>query len=80
MYQKTKLDNGLRVVTHDMRERESVALGLWVAAGGRYENDRIKGVAHFLEHMAFKGSAKYSCDQVKELIEGVGRFRQCVHL
>jgi len=72
MYQKTKFENGLRVVSHDMKERESVALGLWVAAGGRYEVDRIKGAAHFLEHMAFKGSAKYSCDQVKELIEGVG--------
>ncbi len=72
MYQKTKFENGLRVVTHDMKERESISLGLWVAAGGRYESDRIKGAAHFLEHMAFKGSAKYSCDQVKELIEGVG--------
>ena len=72
MYQKTKFENGLRVVTHDMKERESVSLGLWVAAGGRYETDRIKGAAHFLEHMAFKGSPKYSCDQVKELIEGVG--------
>ncbi len=72
MYQKTKLDNGLRIVTHDMSERESVAIGLWVGAGGRYEEDRVKGAAHFLEHMAFKGSAKYSCEQVKELIEGVG--------
>ncbi len=72
MYEKTVLDHGLRVVTHDMRERESVALGFWVGAGGRYEEDRIKGAAHFLEHMAFKGSAKYSCDAVKMLIEGVG--------
>jgi predicted Zn-dependent peptidase len=72
MYQKTTLDHGLRIVTHDMRERESVALGFWVGTGGRYEVDRIKGAAHFLEHMAFKGSAKYSCEEVKTLIEGVG--------
>ncbi|MCB9757998.1 MAG: insulinase family protein [Candidatus Omnitrophica bacterium] len=72
MYEKTVLDHGLRVVTHDMRQRESVALGFWVGAGGRYEEDHIKGAAHFLEHMAFKGSAKYSCDAVKMLIEGVG--------
>ncbi|MCB9771229.1 MAG: insulinase family protein [Candidatus Omnitrophica bacterium] len=72
MYQKTILDHGLRVVTHDMSERESVALGFWVGVGGRYEVDRIKGAAHFLEHMAFKGSAKYSCEKVKMLIEGVG--------
>lgn len=72
MYEKTVLDHGLRVVTHNMRQRESVALGFWVGAGGRYEEDRVKGAAHFLEHMAFKGSAKYSCDAVKMLIEGVG--------
>ncbi len=72
MYQKATLDHGLRIVTHDMRERESVALGFWVGAGGRYEDDKVKGAAHFLEHIAFKGSAKYSCDQVKTLIEGVG--------
>lgn len=72
MYQRSTLDHGLRIVTHDMRERESIALGFWVGIGGRYEEDKIKGAAHFLEHMAFKGSAKYSCDQVKILIEGVG--------
>lgn len=72
MYQKTRLSNGLRVVTKDMRERDSVAVGLWIGGGGRHEEDRVKGVAHFLEHIAFKGSAKYSCDEIKELIEGVG--------
>lgn len=72
MYQRSTLTNGLRVVSHQMQERQSAAVGLWVGAGGRYEQDRIKGAAHFLEHMAFKGSARYSCEKVKELIEGVG--------
>lgn len=72
MYKTTTLDNGLTIVSHDMSERESASIGLWVGAGGRYEHDRIKGAAHFLEHMAFKGSVTYSCEQVKELIEGVG--------
>jgi predicted Zn-dependent peptidase len=72
MYHKTKLTNGLRVVTHQMKERDSVSLGFWVGTGGRYEDDRIKGAAHFLEHILFKGSRNYSCGEIKERIEGVG--------
>ena len=72
MYQKTILDNGLRIVTHDMKERDSLAIGIWVGVGGRYEQDRLKGAAHFLEHVVFKGSDRYSCEQIKELIEGKG--------
>ncbi len=72
MYKKTQLDNGLRVVTHDMKQRDSVSLGLWVGVGGRYEQDAQKGAAHFLEHIVFKGSKKYSCEEIKEKIEGVG--------
>lgn len=72
MYQKTVLDNNLRVVTHDMKDRQSVALGFLIGSGGRYENDDNKGAAHFLEHILFKGSKKYSCSEIKEKIEGVG--------
>ncbi len=72
MYQKTILPNGIKVVTHDMKERDSVALGIWIGVGGRYEDDRVKGAAHFLEHIVFKGSNKYSCSAIKEQIEGVG--------
>jgi predicted Zn-dependent peptidase len=72
MYQKTVLDNGIRIVTHDMKQRESISIGFWIGVGGRYEQDRIKGAAHFLEHIVFKGSRKYSCSEIKELVEGVG--------
>ena len=72
MYRKTTLSHDLRVVTHDMKERESLSLGIWVGSGGRHEEDRVKGVAHFLEHIAFKGSRKYACDEIKEKIEGIG--------
>lgn len=72
MYKKTILQNGLRVVTHNIKDRASIALGFWIAVGGRYEDDRLKGAAHFLEHIAFKGSRKYSCEDIKVLIEGVG--------
>ncbi len=72
IYNKTILDNGLRVITHRMPERQSLSLGIWIKAGGRYENSVNKGVAHFLEHLLFKGTKKYSCRQLKESIEGVG--------
>jgi len=68
----TQLPNNIRVVTKDLKDRDSAAIGIWVAAGGRYETKVNKGVAHFLEHMAFKGSQGYSCDAIKQLIEGVG--------
>jgi len=68
----TTLPNQIRIVTKEFKERESVSIGVWVAAGGRFEAKENKGVAHFLEHMAFKGSAKYSCEQIKQLVEGVG--------
>jgi predicted Zn-dependent peptidase len=71
-YKKTALDNGLRIVGHQMRDRQSVALGIWINAGSRYEPDRFKGISHFLEHLVFKGTKKYSCRNLKESIEGVG--------
>ncbi|TRZ49346.1 insulinase family protein [bacterium] len=71
-YRKTTLDNGIRVVTYNMPQKQSVALGVWIKAGGRYETKENKGIAHFLEHMCFKGSKKYSCRKLKESIEGVG--------
>ena len=72
MYKKTVLNNGLRIITHNIKDRDSIALGFWVGVGGRYEDDRIKGIAHFLEHVVFKGSQKYSGEEIKMRIEGIG--------
>jgi predicted Zn-dependent peptidase len=72
MYKKTKLDNGLRIITNRMPKMQSVALGIWIKVGGRYENSLNKGISHYLEHLLFKGSKKYSCRKIKESIEGVG--------
>ncbi len=72
MYQKSQLKNNITVVSQEFKDRESIAVGVWVGSGGRYEDDRIKGAAHFFEHMAFKGSRKYSCSEIKEKVEGVG--------
>jgi len=72
MYQKTELDNGLRVVSATMPKMQSVALGIWIKVGGRFESHLNKGISHYMEHIAFKGSRKYSCRQIKETIEGKG--------
>ena len=72
MYEKTVLDNGLTLITHDMLDRESIGLGIWVKAGSRFENKNNQGIAHFLEHLLFKGSKRYSCQKIKQSIEGVG--------
>lgn len=72
MYKKTTLKSGLRIVTHYMPKMQSVAVGIWIKVGGRYESEGNKGIAHFLEHLIFKGTKNYSCRQIKESIEGVG--------
>ncbi|MFA5145465.1 MAG: pitrilysin family protein [Candidatus Omnitrophota bacterium] len=71
-YKNTILDNGLKIIAHDMPDRLSLALGIWIKAGGRYESDKVKGISHFLEHLLFKGTKKYSCRKLKESIEGLG--------
>ena len=71
-YQLTTLENGLRVLTIPMANRDSAAVAVWVKAGGRYEPRKISGVSHFLEHMMFKGTPARTTRQIKEEIEGVG--------
>lgn len=71
-YQLTTLENGLRVLTVPMANRESAAVAVWVKAGGRYEPKKISGISHFLEHMMFKGTLTRNTRQIKEEIEGVG--------
>jgi len=69
---KSTLSNGLTVVTHAMPEVETVSLGIWVGAGSRSEQQSEHGVAHFLEHMAFKGTRRRSAREIVEEIEAVG--------
>jgi len=68
----TKLHNDVRVVTSRLEDRNSVGLGIWVKAGGRFEPKRMGGVSHFLEHMLFKGTKHRSTRKIKEDVEGVG--------
>ena len=66
--------NGLRVVTERMPGIASAALGVWVGVGGRHETAAETGVAHFLEHMAFKGTARRTALEIAEAIEDVGGY------
>ena len=70
--QLTSLDNGIRVVTQNMAHLETVSLGIWVSCGARHEKASENGISHFLEHMAFKGTARRSARQIAEEIEQVG--------
>ena len=70
--QVTKLENGLRIVTDQMPTLKTATIGVWVDAGARQETPEIHGVAHLLEHMAFKGTERRSARRIAEEIEAVG--------
>jgi predicted Zn-dependent peptidase len=67
-----KLANGVTVATDHMPEVKTATLGIWVAAGARYEDENEHGISHLLEHMAFKGTARRNALQISEEIENVG--------
>ena len=66
--------NGMRVVTENMPGLKSATLGIWVTTGCRHERADQNGMAHFLEHMAFKGTARRTSLQIAEEIEDVGGY------
>lgn len=68
----TRLPSGLQVVTHDMPELETAALGVFVGAGSRHETESEHGLSHLLEHMAFKGTRRRRACDIAEEIEAVG--------
>ena len=72
--QTHRLKNGFRIVTENMPGLKSASIGIWIKAGGRHESIEQNGVAHFLEHMAFKGTKRRSSLQIAEAIEDVGGY------
>jgi predicted Zn-dependent peptidase len=68
----SKLGNGMRVLTDSMESVETVSIGVWVDVGTRHEPAAINGVAHLLEHMAFKGTKRRSALDIAAEIEAVG--------
>jgi len=72
MYNKTVLNNGIRIVTEEINHVRSVSIGIWVESGSRYENSNTNGVAHFIEHMLFKGTNNRSAFDIVSAIDSVG--------
>jgi predicted Zn-dependent peptidase len=73
MYEKTTLNNGLRIITSNMPHVHSVSLAVFVGAGSCYERDEEAGISHFAEHMLFKGTQRRpSAKEISQDIEGVG--------
>ncbi len=68
----SRLSNGLTVATETLPHFESVALGVWVKSGSRNEHEDEHGIAHLLEHMAFKGTERRSALKIASEIENVG--------
>jgi predicted Zn-dependent peptidase len=69
---KYKLDNGLVVILEPIDSVVSISAGLWVKVGSRHENADQSGYAHFLEHMMFKGTEKYSAKDIARIVDRVG--------
>ncbi len=74
MHRLTTLPNGFRIVSEYMPGLASAAVGVWVMAGARHERAEENGIAHFLEHMAFKGTTRRTALQIAEEIEDVGGY------
>ena len=68
----TELDSGLRVVTEMVPAVRSIALGMWVGVGSRNETDEQQGISHFLEHLLFKGTERFSSEEIDQIFDGMG--------
>jgi predicted Zn-dependent peptidase len=71
-YQKTVLDNGIRVITEQIPYLRSVSIGIWVTTGSRDERPQENGVSHFIEHLLFKGTERRSAFDIAKEIDSVG--------
>src|SRR5687768_13010473 len=74
IYRVSRLSNGVRIATATMPHMRSVAVGLWAGVGGRHETARQGGIAHFIEHLLFKGTARRSAKAITEDVEGLGGY------
>jgi len=68
------LDNGLVLITEQMPQVRSVAVGIWVRSGSRREPAELSGIAHFIEHMLFKGTASRTAEDIAREIERVAGY------
>jgi predicted Zn-dependent peptidase len=72
MVTRDVLPNGLRLLTETMPHMRSVAVGVWLARGSRHEGDHWPGIAHFVEHMLFKGTTSRSAESIAQEADSIG--------
>lgn len=72
MVNKSLLNNGIRVITENIPHAHSVSIGIWVTTGSRHETAETNGVAHFIEHLLFKGTQKRTALDIAREIDSVG--------
>jgi len=66
------LDNGLRILTERMTQVRSISIGVWLTRGSRHETAERGGIAHFVEHMLFKGTSTRSAEDIAQAIDSIG--------
>jgi predicted Zn-dependent peptidase len=71
-YVVSELDSGQRVITERLTHVRSVSLGYWIGAGSRDERPERAGVSHFIEHLLFKGTERYTAQEIAEIFDGLG--------
>src|SRR5256885_7092078 len=67
------LDNGLRLLTERMTQVRSISIGVWLTRGSRHESAARGGIAHFVEHMLFKGTTSRTAEDIAQAIDSIGR-------
>lgn len=72
MVSTTIMKNGVRVVTQSIEHMHTVSIGIWVANGSRHETPELNGVAHFIEHLLFKGTEKRTARQISMEVDSMG--------
>jgi predicted Zn-dependent peptidase len=70
--EKRKLSNGIRVVLENIPTSRSVSFGIWVRTGSRNEDKQSNGVSHFIEHMLFKGTERFTAKDIADVFDGIG--------
>lgn len=73
-YEKTTLQNGIRVLTQETNSIKSFTLGIWVNVGSRDEESKLNGLSHFIEHCVFKGTKNRTAKEIASNIEGLGAY------
>jgi predicted Zn-dependent peptidase len=68
----TELESGVRIVTEGMPSVRSVSLGYWIGTGSRGESDAQAGLSHLIEHLLFKGTARYESLEIDQIFDGMG--------